>query len=152
QGIQGAIFQMISHGLVSAALFLCVGVVYDRMHTKEISFFNGLTNLMPKYALMFMVFTLASVGLPGTSGFIGEFLVLLSVFQEHRVYSALIATGIVLGSAYMLWLYAKVMFGQVTNLKLMTMTDLDKREQVIFWPIALMVVFLGIYPGLVTKD
>lgn len=152
QGIQGAIFQMISHGLVSAALFLCVGVVYDRMHTKNITFFNGLTNLMPKYALMFMIFTLASVGLPGTSGFVGEFLVLLSVFKEHKVYSALIATGMVLGAAYMLWLYARVMFGQVTNLKLMTMTDLDKREQIIFWPIALMVVFLGIYPGLVTKD
>ncbi len=152
QGIEGAIFQMISHGLVSGALFLCVGVVYDRMHTKEIAFYSGLTNLMPKFAVIFMTFMLASIGLPGTSGFIGEFLVMLGVFKANKLYGALIATGMVFGAAYMLWLYARVMFGEVKNKKLLSINDLNKRELIAFLPIVFLVIFLGIYPSLITGD
>lgn len=151
-GINGAIFQMISHGLVSAALFLCVGVLYDRMHTKEIKFYSGITNLMPKYALMFMIFMLASVGMPGTAGFIGEFLVLLAVFEFHKIYAALIATGMVLGAAYMLWLYARVMYGEVKNKALLKISDLNCQESVSLWALAALVILLGVYPSLVTDD
>jgi NADH-quinone oxidoreductase subunit M len=149
QGIEGAVFQMISHGLVSGALFLCVGVLYDRMHTKEIAFYGGLTNKMPKYALHFMVFMLASVGLPATSGFVGEFMVLLSVFNFNKVYSALMATGMVLGAAYMLWLYARVMFGEIKNKKLESIKDLNTVEKLSLWPITVFVVILGVYPSLI---
>lgn len=150
-GISGAIYQMISHGLVSAALFLCVGVLYDRMHTKEIKFYQGLTNLMPKFAFMFMLFTLASVGLPGTSGFIGEFLVMMAVFANNKLYGFLIATGMVLSAAYMLWFYKRVMFGAVINHKLKEISDLNGAEKLAFWPIAFMVIFLGFYPNLITQ-
>jgi NADH-quinone oxidoreductase subunit M len=152
QGIEGAIYQMISHGLVSGALFLCVGVLYDRCHTKEIAFYNGLTNKMPKYAFHFMVFMLASVGLPATAGFVGEFLVLVGVFEFNKAYSALIATGMVLGAAYMLWLYARVMFGAVKNPKLADIQDLDRVEKLTFWPITVSVIILGIYPAIILED
>lgn len=149
QGVEGAIFQMISHGLVSGALFLCVGVVYDRMHTKEIAFYGGLVEKMPRYALMFMIFTMASIGLPGTSGFIGEFLVLVGAFGASKIVSALAATGVVLGAAYMLWLYRKVIFGEITNKKLLTIPDLSFREKVTLYPLAALVIFIGIYPSFV---
>lgn len=152
QGIEGAIYQMISHGLVSGALFLCVGVLYDRCHTKEIAFYNGLTNKMPKYAFHFMVFMLASVGLPATAGFVGEFLVLVGVFEYNKAYSALIATGMVLGAAYMLWLYARVMFGKVRNPKLSDISDLDRVEKLTFWPITVSVLLLGVYPTIILED
>ncbi|MBS0236135.1 MAG: NADH-quinone oxidoreductase subunit M [Proteobacteria bacterium] len=151
QGVDGAIFQMVSHGLVSAALFLCVGVLYDRMHTKEIAFYGGLVHMMPAYAFVFMVFMLASVGLPGTSGFIGEFLVLLASFEYGKIYGALLATGMVLGAAYMLWLYARVMFGTTSNKRLLEIKDLTAIERLSFYPIVIMVVFLGIYPKTITN-
>lgn len=151
-GIEGAIFQMVSHGLVSAALFLCVGVVYDRMHTKEIAFFSGLTNLMPKYAFHFMVFMLAAVGLPATSGFVGEFMALAGVFKYSKMLGALVATGIVLGATYMLWLYARIMYGKVLNPKLKNISDLNKIEQLSFWPITAMVVLLGVYPNMILNS
>ncbi len=146
-GIEGAIFQMVSHGLISGALFLCVGVVYDRMHTKEIAFFNGLTNRMPKYAFHFMVFMLAAVGLPATSGFVGEFMALVGVFKYNKLLGALVATGIVLGATYMLWLYARIMYGKIVNPKLNDIEDLNKIEQISFWPITALVILLGIYPN-----
>ncbi len=152
QGIEGAVFQMISHGLVSGALFLCVGVLYDRMHTKEIAFYSGLTNKMPKYAMHFMVFMLASAGLPATSGFIGEFMVLAGVFKFNKAYSALLATGMVLGAAYMLWLYARVMYGQISNDKLKNISDLNFVEKVSFWPITILVIIIGVYPSLLVDD
>jgi NADH-quinone oxidoreductase subunit M len=145
--IEGAIFQMISHGVVSGALFLCVGVLYDRMHTKEIAFYNGLTNLMPKFALQFMVFVLASIALPATSGFVGELLILLGVFSTSKLVSALLATGMILGAAYMLWLYARVMFGTVRNAKLEGITDLNIVERLCFWPLTIIVFVIGIYPS-----
>ena len=152
QGIEGAIFQMISHGLVSGALFLCVGVVYDRMHTKEIAFYNGLTKKMPKFAFHFMIFMLASVGLPATSGFVGEFLVLLGVFQFSKLYSVLMATAMVLGAAYMLWLFARVMFNKTVNPKLKDISDLNRIEKISFWPISIMVIILGVYPNIILNS
>lgn len=151
-GIEGAIFQMISHGIVSAALFMCVGVVYDRMHTKEIAFYGGLTAKMPKYAFHFMVFMLASVGLPATSGFVGEFFVLASAYEVNKLYAALLATGMVLGAAYMLWLYARVMFGKITNDKLKGIKDLNYFEKISFWPITVSIIVIGIYPNLLLSD
>ncbi len=146
QGIEGAIIQCLSHGLVSGALFLCVGVVYDRMHTRDIKRYGGVVNVMPKYALMFMIFTMASVGLPTTSGFIGEFLVLLGAFKVNTAVAALAATGVVLGAAYMLWLYRRVVFGDIANDEVRRMTDIGAREMTIFIPIALIVMWMGIYP------
>lgn len=146
QGIDGAIMQMISHGLVSGALFLCVGVVYDRMHTREISSYGGVVNVMPRYALIFMIFTMASVGLPSTSGFVGEFLVLLGAYKVNTWVAALAATGVVLGAAYMLWLYRRVVFGDVTNDEVRAMSDVSARELLIFIPIILGVLWIGIYP------
>jgi NADH-quinone oxidoreductase subunit M len=146
QGLQGAMIQMISHGLVSGALFLCVGVVYDRMHTREINRYGGVVNVMPKYALVFMIFTMASVGLPATSGFVGEFLVLLGAFKASSWVAFLAATGVVLGAAYMLWLYRRVVFGPIANEEVRRMLDLSKRELVIFVPIVALVLWIGIYP------
>ena len=151
QGIEGGIFQMLSHGVVSAALFMCVGVIYDRMHTREIVFYGGLVERMPYYALLFMVFMMASVGLPGTSGFVGEFLVLLGVFQDNAIVMALIGTGVVLGAAYMLWLYKRVVFGEMTNAKLKKIADVDAREIAILLPMAVLAILLGIYPSLILK-
>jgi len=146
QGIEGAITQMISHGLVSGALFLCVGVVYDRLHTREIKQYGGVVTVMPKYALFFMFFTMASVGLPATSGFVGEFLVLLGAFKANTYVAFGAATGVVLGAAYALWLYKRVVFGEVTNEEVKTMKDVSAREFLIFVPLVLSVLWLGIYP------
>jgi NADH-quinone oxidoreductase subunit M len=146
QGIEGAIFQMLSHGVVSGALFLCVGVVYDRLHTREIARYGGLVHRMPAYAVVFMVFTLGAVGLPGTSGFVGEFLVLVGAFQANTWVAALATTGIILGAAYMLWLYRRVIFGKLEREDLKKMMDLSGRESLIFIPLILVVLWMGIYP------
>ncbi len=146
QGVEGAIFQMLSHGIVSAALFLVVGVVYDRMHTRDISRYGGLVERMPKYAAIFMVFMLASVGLPGTSGFIGEFLVLIGVFQVSSLVALLAATGIILGAAYMLFMYRRVVFGELRHADLQNITDLNWREVAIFMPLIAIVLWLGLFP------
>ena len=146
QAVTGAMFQMLSHGIVSAALFLCVGVVYDRLHTRRIDRYGGLVHRMPRYAAVFMVFTLASVGLPGTSGFIGEFLVLFGVFQVNVWAAALAATGVILGAAYMLWLYRRIIFGELVKPDLMRMKDLHPREVVVFAPLVILVLWMGIWP------
>ncbi|MES1152779.1 MAG: NADH-quinone oxidoreductase subunit M, partial [Dongia sp.] len=151
QGIQGALFQMLSHGIVSAALFLCVGVVYDRLHSREIARYGGLVNNMPRYAVAFMIFTMASVGLPGTSGFIGEFLVMVGVFKDNTWAAAFITTGIILGAAYMLWLYRRVIFGKLEKPDLKGLLDLSPREVAIFAPLILIVFWMGIYPGSFTS-
>ena len=147
EGIQGAIFQMLSHGLVSGALFLCVGVVYDRMHTREIAAYGGLVNNMPKYAVAFMIFTMANVGLPGTSGFVGEFLTLLGVFQVNTWVALFATTGVILSAAYALWLYRKVIFGALTKESLEGLLDLSPREKAILYPLIVLVIFFGVYPA-----
>jgi NADH-quinone oxidoreductase subunit M len=147
QGVEGAIFQMLSHGVVSAALFLCVGVVYDRMHTREISRYGGLASKMPAYAFVFMVFTMASVGLPGTSGFVGEFLVLMGAFQTNSWIALFAATGLVLGPAYMLYLYRRVIFGKLVREDLKSILDLSAREITVFAPLILVVIWMGVYPS-----
>ena len=146
QGLEGSIVQMISHGLVSAALFLCVGVVYDRMHSRLIITYGGLVSPMPKYAILFMVFTLAAVGLPGTSGFVGEFLILMGVFQKSFLVAAIASLGVILGAAYMLWLYKRVIFGELINKDLLKMLDLNKSEIFILISLAIPVLFFGFYP------
>jgi NADH-quinone oxidoreductase subunit M len=146
QGIEGAIFQMISHGLVSGALFLCVGVLYDRMHTKAINAYGGVTNVMPGFAMVFMVFTMASVGLPATSGFVGEMLVLVGAYQASQWATLGAASGLILGAAYMLWLYRRVMYGPVANHDVEQLQDLSVREWMLFVPLILSVLVLGIYP------
>lgn len=147
QGIAGAMFQMISHGLVSAALFFCVGVVYDRLHTREISAYGGVTTIMPRFAVYFMLMMLASVGLPGTSGFVGEMLVLVGAWKASTWVALFTATGLVLGATYMLWLYRRVMFGQVVNQEVETMAPMERREFAIFVPITVLVMWYGIYPA-----
>jgi NADH-quinone oxidoreductase subunit M len=147
EGLQGAMFQMLSHGIVSGALFLIVGVVYDRLHTRDIDRYGGLADNMPKYAVVFMVMMLASVGLPGTSGFIGEFLVLVGSFQVSTWFTALAATGLILGAAYMLFLYRRVVFGTITRDDVRLMPDLSWREIAVFAPIIVMVLWMGIYPS-----
>src|SRR6056297_2314861 len=149
QGIDGAIFQMISHGFVSGALFLCVGVIYDRMHTREIDAYGGLVNRMPAYALIFMLFTMANVGLPGTSGFVGEFLTLMGMFQVNTWVAAVAATGVILSAAYALWLYRRVVFGDLIKESLKSITDMTTRERAIFAPLVVMTILLGVYPALV---
>ncbi|HEU5046965.1 MAG TPA: NADH-quinone oxidoreductase subunit M [Rickettsiales bacterium] len=146
QGMEGAIVQMISHGVVSGALFLCVGVVYDRLHTREIARYGGLVNIMPYYAFTFMFFTMASVGLPSTSGFVGEFLVLVGAFKAQTYLAFFIATGLILGAAYALWLYRRVVFGELVKEDLMKMKDMSCREWAIFLPLILAVLWIGIYP------
>ncbi|MDZ7711003.1 MAG: NADH-quinone oxidoreductase subunit M [Roseovarius sp.] len=150
QGLDGAIFQMISHGFISGALFLCVGVVYDRMHTREIDAYGGLVNRMPAYALIFMFFTMANVGLPGTSGFVGEFLTLVGVFQVNTWVAAVATSGVILSAAYALWLYRRVVFGDLIKESLKTITDMSGRERAIFAPLIAMTLLLGVYPRLVT--
>ena len=145
-GIEGSIFQMLSHGVVSAALFLCVGVVYDRLHTREIARYGGLAKNMPAYALVFMFFTMASVGLPGTSGFVGEFLVLMGAFEADNWVALFAATGLILGAAYMLYLYRRIVFGKLTKDDVKAMLDLNRREVLMFVPLIVMVVWLGVYP------
>jgi NADH-quinone oxidoreductase subunit M len=146
QGIEGAMIQMLSHGVVSAALFLIVGVIYDRIHTRMIARYDGLVERMPHYALVFMVFMLASVGLPGTSGFVGEFLVLVGLFQVNTWVALLCASGMVLGAAYMLYLYRRVIFGVLTKADLKTISDLAWKERVVFAPLIAIVFWMGIYP------
>ncbi len=150
QGVDGAIFQMISHGFVSGALFLCVGVIYDRMHTREIDAYGGLVNRMPAYATVFMLFTMANVGLPGTSGFVGEFLTLMGVFHVNTLIGLLAATGVILSAAYALWLYRRVVFGDLIKESLKSITDMTAREKAIFAPLVVMTILLGVYPSLVT--
>jgi len=147
QGVQGAIFQMISHGFVSGALFLCVGVIYDRLHTREIAAYGGLVNNMPKYALAFMVFTMANVGLPGTSGFVGEFLTLIGVFRVNTWVALFAATGVILSAAYALWLYRRVVFGALEKESLKAMLDLSAREKLVLYPLIALTIFFGVYPA-----
>ncbi len=150
QGLDGAIFQMISHGFISGALFLCVGVIYDRMHTREIDAYGGLVNRMPSYALIFMFFTMANVGLPGTSGFVGEFLTLVGMFQANTWVAAFATSGVILSAAYALWLYRRVVMGELLKESLKSITDLTPREKAIFAPLVAMTLLLGVYPALVT--
>ena len=146
QGLEGSIVQMISHGFISAALFLSVGVLYDRFHSRMISSYGGLVHIMPKYALFFMIFTLAALGLPGTSGFVGEFLILIGAFQVSILVTILATFGIILAAAYMLWLYRRVIFGRIVNSDLKNMKDLNKMELYIFSSLVILVIFFGIYP------
>ena len=146
QGLEGSIFQMISHGLVSAALFLCVGVVYERMHTRLINNYGGVVTIMPKFAIVFMIFTLGGVGLPGTSGFIGEFLILMGAFKKNFLVATIASLGVILAAAYMLWLYKRVVFGDLINKDLLKMVDLKKYEIIILWALAIPTIFFGFYP------
>jgi len=150
QGVDGAIFQMLSHGFISGALFLCVGVIYDRMHTRDIDAYGGLVNRMPAYALIFMFFTMANVGLPGTSGFVGEFLTLAGIFQVNTWVAAVATTGVILSAAYALWLYRRVVMGELVKEALKSITDMTRREKAIFAPLVAMTLILGVYPSLVT--
>jgi len=147
QGIDGALFQMISHGIVSGALFLCVGVVYDRMHTREIKAYGGLVNRMPLYALTFMVFTMANVGLPGTSGFVGEFLTLMGAFQNNTWVAFFATTGVILSAGYALWLYRRVVFGKLERANLKHITDMTPREALALVPLIVLTIFFGVYPS-----
>jgi NADH-quinone oxidoreductase subunit M len=149
QGLDGAIFQMISHGFISGALFLIVGVIYDRMHTREIAAYGGLVVRMPAYALVFMLFTLGNVGLPGTSGFVGEFLTLVGVFQVSTWVAFFAATGVILSACYALWLYRRVVFGDLIKESLKTIRDMDRREKLIFAPLVAAMIALGVYPAFV---
>jgi NADH-quinone oxidoreductase subunit M len=149
-GVQGAIFQMLSHGVISGALFLCVGVIYDRMHTREIAFYGGLVNRMPLYAAVFMLFTMGNVGLPGTSGFVGEMLTMTGVYGVSTTTVLFAATGVILSAVYALSLYRRVVFGEMVNPKLSAIADLDLREAAIFAPLIVGALALGIYPRLIT--
>jgi len=151
QGLEGSIVQMISHGLVSAALFFSVGIVYERTHSKLIETYGGLVSLMPKYSIFLMIFTLAAIGLPGTSGFIGEFLILIGAFQDNFFVAAIASLGVILGAAYMLWLYKRVIFGKLENKELLTISDLNKSEMFILTCLALPVIFFGFYPEPILK-
>jgi NADH-quinone oxidoreductase subunit M len=146
QGIAGGVFQMVSHGIVSGALFLCVGVIYDRMHTREIAAYGGLVNRMPIYAAIFMVFTLANVGLPGTTGFIGEFLTLLGTFRVNTLVATLASLGLILSACYALWLYRKVVLGPLEKPSLASIRDVEAREVVIFAPLLILTILFGVYP------
>nr|WP_319389013.1 NADH-quinone oxidoreductase subunit M [uncultured Cohaesibacter sp.] len=147
QGVQGGIFQMISHGIVSGALFLCVGVVYDRMHTREISAYGGLVNRMPVFATLFMIFTMANIGLPGTSGFVGEFLTIIGVFQVNTWVALFAATGVILSASYALWLYRRIIFGKLEKESLKGILDMDVREKIILVPLAALTILFGFYPA-----
>ncbi|NBV05668.1 MAG: NADH-quinone oxidoreductase subunit M [Proteobacteria bacterium] len=149
QGIDGAVMQMISHGLVSAALFVCVGVIYDRLHTKQIAEMGGITTVMPNFAMLAMIFTMASVGLPGTSGFVGEFLAILGVFKVSKITAVLAAIGVILGACYMLWLFKRVWFSEITNIKISDLKDLNCIELISLSSMAALVILLGIMPNLV---
>ena len=146
QGIEGSIIQMISHGLVSAALFLCVGVVYDRMHSRLINTYGGVVSIIPKYSVLFMLFTLAALGLPGTSGFVGEFLILMGAFKDNFLVAVIASIGVIIGAAYMLWLYKRVIFGRLINTDLKKMIDLNRSETIILSCLAIPTLFFGFYP------
>jgi len=147
QGVQGGIFQMISHGFISGALFLGVGVIYDRMHTREISAYGGLVHRMPLYAAFFMLFTMANVALPGTSGFVGEFLTIIGVFAVNTWVALLAATGVILSAGYALFLYWRVIFGELEKDNLKNILDMNRREIITLAPLALLVIFFGVYPS-----
>jgi NADH-quinone oxidoreductase subunit M len=147
QGVDGAIFQMLSHGIVSAALFLCVGVVYDRMHTREIAAYGGLVNRMPLYAACFMIFTMANVGLPGTSGFVGEFLTLLGAFKANTWVAFFATFGVILSACYALWLYRRMIFGPLEKPSLKSITDLGYREVLVLGPLVILTILFGFYPA-----
>ena len=147
QGLQGAIFQMLSHGIVSGALFLCVGVVYDRLHTREISAYGGLVNNMPKYAVAFMILTMANVGLPGTSGFVGEIMTLVGVFRANTWVALFATTGVILSACYALWLYRRVIFGALEKESLKSLLDLSAREKLLLYPLVILTIFYGVYPA-----
>ena len=149
QGIEGSIFQMLSHGLISAALFICVGVVYDRVHSRLINSYGGLVNILPKYSFVFAIFMLGAVGLPGTSGFVGEILVLLGAFQKNFLVAILASIGVVLGAAYMLWLYKRVIFGKLEKKELLELKDLNLSESLILFLLAGLILILGFYPNLI---
>ena len=146
QGIEGSIIQMISHGLVSAALFLSVGVVYDRMHSRLINTYGGIVSIIPKYSILLMIFVLASLGLPGTSGFIGEFLILMGAFKDNFLVAVIASIGVILGAAYILWLYKRVVFGKIINQDLKQMIDLNRSELFILSSLAVPILFFGFYP------
>ena len=146
QGVEGSIFQMISHGLVSAALFLCVGVVYERLHTRLINKYGGLVSVMPRYAIVFMIFTLGALGLPGTSGFVGEFLVLMGTFKKNFLVATIASLGVILGAAYMLWLYKRIIFGKIINEDVKSMVDLKRFEILILFSLVLPIILFGFYP------
>ena len=146
QGIEGSIFQMISHGLVSAALFLSVGVIYDRNHSRIIKNYGGLVSVMPRYAIVLMIFTLGAVGLPGTTGFVGEFLILMGAFKKSFLVAFLASIGVILSAAYMLWLYRRVIFGKLDKDNLKELTDLNRSEILILWVLAIPIIFFGFYP------
>jgi len=146
QGIEGSIFQMISHGLISAALFLCVGVLYERMHTREINKYGGIISVMPRYAVVFMIFTLGALGLPGTTGFIGEFLILLGTFQVNFLVATIASLGVILGAAYMLWLYRRIVYGEITNTEIKKLSDLNRSEIIILSALAFISILFGFYP------
>ncbi len=147
QGVQGAVFQMVSHGLVSGALFLCVGVVYDRMHTREIAAYGGLVNRMPLYAVAMLIFTMANVGLPGTSGFVGEFLTLMGAYKANTWVAFFATTGVILSAAYALYLYRRVIFGVLDKPSLADIQDLDRRELVLLVPLVVLTIYYGVQPG-----
>ena len=151
QGLEGSIIQMISHGLISAALFLSVGVLYDRYHSRLITSYGGLVSNMPKYSLLFMIFTLGALGLPGTSGFVGEFLILIGVFQVNYMVAIMASLGVILVAAYMLWLYKRVIFGKIKNIEIKKLTDLNKLELFVLSSIAFLIIFFGFYPELLFK-
>jgi NADH-quinone oxidoreductase subunit M len=149
QGIEGSIFQMLSHGLISAALFLCVGVLYDRVHSRLISSYGGIVNILPKYSLVFAIFMLGALGLPGTSGFVGEILILIGAFQKSFLVAILASIGIILGAAYMLWLYKRVVFGKLEKSELKELKDLNFSEGIVLFSLVTLVLFFGFYPNLI---
>ena len=151
QGIQGGIFQMLSHGLISSALFLSVGVVYDRLHTREISVYGGVVKKMPVFAALFLIFTMANIGLPGTSGFVGEFLSLIGVFKVNIYVAIFATTGVILSAAYALWLYKRVVFGEITNKAIEELKDINVREYVILFPLAILIILFGLYPNMIIE-
>jgi NADH-quinone oxidoreductase subunit M len=146
QGVEGAMVVMLSHGVVSAALFFCVGVIYDRLHTRDIERYGGVTTNMPRYAVFFLLFTMASVALPGTSGFVGEFLALTGIWKANTWVAFVMATGVILGAAYMLWLFARVMYGAQKNEDAAAMPDLNRREWAVMVPLAVVALWMGVYP------
>ena len=146
QGVEGAMVVMLAHGVVSAALFFCVGVIYDRLHTREIDRYGGVTTNMPRYAVFFLLFTMASVALPGTAGFVGEFLSLTGIFKANTWVAFVMASGVILGAAYMLWLFARVMFGAQKNADAAAMPDLNAREWAVLVPLAVVALWMGVYP------
>ncbi|AGA64262.1 NADH-ubiquinone oxidoreductase chain M [Liberibacter crescens BT-1] len=151
QGVQGSVFQMLSHGIISSALFLCIGIIYDRLHTRQISSYGGVAYSMPKYAVSFMVFTMANIGLPGTSGFIGEFLTLMGVFKVSSITALFAGIGIILSASYGLWVYRRVIFGPLINEKIKLLFDLSLREKFVLYPMIILIIFFGVYPFPILK-